>query len=63
MMADGVAIYRVSDETFVATGPIPPTCIRGIWTSESGEFKPMYVSSVSTVSSHRRSFAFPSKEC
>ena len=43
VMLDGVTIYRVNDETFVATGPIPPTCIRGIWMSESGESKPMYV--------------------
>ena len=49
MMSDGVALYRVNDET-AATGPIPPTCIRGIWTSESGESKPMYVSTVPSKS-------------
>ena len=29
LMLDSVTIYRVNDETFVATGPIPPSCING----------------------------------
>ena len=50
VMLDGVTIYRVNDETFVATGPIPPSCIRGTFVAESGGFKSMYVSTLTSKS-------------
>ena len=50
VMLDGVIIYRVNDETFVATGPIPPSCIRGIFVAESGGFKSIYVSTLTSKS-------------
>ena len=50
VMLDGVTIYRVNDETFVATGPIPPSCIKGIYVAGSGRFRSMYVSTLTSKS-------------
>ena len=44
LMLESVTIYRVNDDTFVATGPIPPSCIKGIYMAEAGGFRSMYVS-------------------
>ena len=52
LMLDGVTIYRVNDESFVATGPIPPSCVKGIYMAESGGFRSMYVSTLTSKSSH-----------
>ena len=45
-MLESVTIYRVSDETFVATGPIPPSCIKGIYMAGAGGVRSMYVSTL-----------------
>ena len=48
MMMDGITIYRVSEVTFVATGPIPPACAKGVYQSVSDGFMSVYVSSLGT---------------
>ena len=45
MMLDRITIYNVNDVTFVATGPIPQICIKGVFLATSGGFKSVYVSS------------------
>ena len=47
-MLGRTAIYKVNEVTFVATGPIPPTCIKGVRQSTSDGFKSVYVSNYTT---------------
>ena len=44
MMLDGITFYRVDEVIFVATGPISPACIKGVYKSYPGGFKSVYIS-------------------
>ena len=54
MMLDGITVYRVNEVTFVATGPIPPACIKGVYKSVSDGFKSVYASRLEVRSSLER---------
>ena len=51
-MLESVTTHRVNDETFVATGPIPPACIKDIYMAEAGGFRSMYVSTLTPKTFH-----------
>ena len=45
MMLDRITISKVNDVTFVAMGPIPQTCIKGVFQATPDGFKSVYMSS------------------